>query len=446
MELSVEEHVRRFLVAHRADQFAFLSALTKVRSENPPGDCAAIREKVRELLERDDLTLEVHDLPDELTAAAGCGEMANLVVRREFGEGPTIALSAHLDTAPAGARWTRDPFDASIEGGRMYGRGVSDGKGDLAAYFFALLALMEIEERITGTIELHITFDGLSGGELGVKCLLDGPVSPPDWAIVPGNAHAVGTSSTGVLNLQVEITGQAAPAGQPQSGADALEGAAHVLHDLYGLRDALRERTSEVPGIGSPTMVVTEIAGGTNPLSVPESVSLLIDRRVLPEEDPDAAEAEITNTVGRAVVRVPGVVCKVRRRRLLPAATLADGAGGFVEVLKRHAENILGEDVPEYGVSYETAARHYAAAGVPMVLYGAGPSLADSPNTAGPDEYLVLDDLRVCTEVITLALADWLQAPEIQEPEEPDAQQPERPEAQQPEETEPQEPEEVSSP
>ena len=55
-----------------------------------------------------------------------------------------------------------------------------------------------------------------------------------------------------------------------------------------------------------------------------------------------------------------------------------------------------------------TDARHYAAAGVPIVLYGAGPRSIEEANAHRADERLPLDDLLKATEVVALTLADLL--------------------------------------
>jgi len=410
MDPSTEAHVQEFLIARRADQFAFLTALVRISCENPPGVTAAARERIVALLSALGLPVSLHKVPDETAAAYGYEGLGNLVIRREFGDGPTLALSAHVDTEPAGANWSTDPLGATIKDGRMFGRGVSDGKGDLAAYVFALLAAQEFADKLTGAIEIHVTFDGGSGGELGARWLLEEEISRPTWAIVPGSAHAVGTAATGVLNLAVEVKGRVAPAGRPQSGADALEAVSYALSSLYRHRDSLVETTSDIPGIDSPTLVVTEISGGAGPLSVPDQVRLLIDRRLLPEENVDAVEAEITNLIGRAVVRVPGVVCAVRRERLLPAIVADPGMALLAESIQGHAGRVLDMDVQTYGVAHETAARHYAHGGVPAFLYGVGPAAVDALNTTGPDECLVLDDLRIATEVLAAVISDWLSA------------------------------------
>ena len=63
-----------------------------------------------------------------------------------------------------------------------------------------------------------------------------------------------------------------------------------------------------------------------------------------------------------------------------------------------------------HGVPLYTDARHYAAAGIPTVLYGAGPRTIGEANAHRADERVALSDLRAATLVVALALAEVLGA------------------------------------
>ncbi len=409
--------LRDYLVARRAEQFAFLSALVRINSENPPGNTAAVVEKLAELFVGQDLTVNHRPVDTDAALALGRAPYDNMVVCLEFGDdpsaGPMLVLACHADTAPAGQDWTHDPQGAVIDGGRMFGRGVSDGKGDLAAYVYAMLAVRDCARGLQGRVELQVGFDGASGGDLGPHRMLAEAERMPDFAIVPGAARAIGTTATGVLDLDVSIKGVPAPAGAPQTGADALEGAAAVLNALYRHRDTLSARTSEVEGIGSPTLVVTEIRGGEGALAVPGEVTMLVDRRLLPEEDANAVESEVTNIIGRAAAPVQGVVCRVRRRRLLPAVVPGEEVSKLRDLLSKAGDSVTEERPAIYGAAFETSARDFAAAGVPVVMYGAGSVGAGGHMATRPDEAVVLDDLRVATEVLANTIVELLggQAP-----------------------------------
>lgn len=412
---TLEQILRGYLVSRRAEQFSFLASLVRVNSENPPGDVTRMVDKLKSMLGAMGFEVTGHPVDADAAAAIGREVYDNLVVTQSFGaspeSGPHVVLAAQADTLPAGAGWSRDPQGAVIDEGRMFGRGVSEGKGDLAAYVLALQALRDCATELSGRISLMITFDGATGGDLGFQRLLADASALPDFAVVPGVAEAIGTTATGVLDLDVEIRGQAAPPGVPHLGADAIEATAAILRDLYKYRDSIGQRRSEVEGIGAPTLVVTEMSGGNGALSVPDRVDLVVDRRLLPEEDAGRVQSEITNIIGRAVVSVPGAICKVRRRRLLPAVVPGPSVDPLLERLRAAGDTVSGTRPGTFGTAFETPIRDFAKAGVPVVMYGAGNADSGGHMAARADEWLKLDSLRTATEVLVLALAEMLGAP-----------------------------------
>jgi len=402
-----EEAIGAFIARRREEQAAFLAELVKIPSDNPPGDCAAHAERAATLLEGLGLEVERHVVPEATVRAAGMVAVTNLVVRRRFGDGPTIALNAHGDVVPPGDGWTKNPYGAKVEDGWMYGRGVAVSKSDFATYAYALLAL-EAAGPAAGTVELHLTYDEEAGGEIGPRWLLDQAISKPDYAISAGLSYAVVTAHNGCLHLEVEIRGRSAHAALPQSGIDALEAATGVLRALYEHRRGLAQIRSATPGIEAPSLVVGLISGGINTNVVPDRVVFRLDRRMIPEEDPEQVEAGLTEVIEQAATVFSGIGCTVRRimlaRPLMPLA----GSERLAALLCRHASHALGEEVGAHGVPLYTDARHYAQAGIPTVLYGAGPRTIEEANAHRADERLPLDVLPKATTAVALTLRDLL--------------------------------------
>jgi acetylornithine deacetylase/succinyl-diaminopimelate desuccinylase-like protein len=85
------------------------------------------------------------------------------------------------------------------------------------------------------------------------------------------------------------------------------------------------------------------------------------------------------------------------------------GAARMTEILCEHASAIFKETITAGGVPLYTDARHYAAADIPIVLYGAGPRSIEEANAHRADERLPLAGLTRATEVIALTLRDLLQ-------------------------------------
>ncbi len=399
----------RFLEAERERQEAFLAALVRVPTDNPPGDCAPAAERAAELLEGLGLAVERHKVPEAEVREGGMVSATNLVVRHRFGPGgKVIALNAHGDVVGPGEGWSVDPYAAVVRDGTMYGRGVAVSKSDLASYTWALLALRACGAKLAGAVELHFTYDEEAGGTLGPAFLLRRGITKPDLAIGAGFSYEVVTSHNGCLHLEVVVEGRSAHAAKPETGVDALEAATPILAALYASRAELAKRVSGVRGIGSPQLTIGLIAGGINTNVVPDRVSFRLDRRMIPEEIPEAVEAGLRELVAQAAAAHPAARVEVRRILLARPLARLPGVDGLAAALCAEAGEVLGETVRESGVPLYTDARHYAEAGVPIALYGAGPRTIEEANSHRADERLKLSDLRAATLVVARTLARLL--------------------------------------
>jgi acetylornithine deacetylase/succinyl-diaminopimelate desuccinylase family protein len=410
--LNRSDKIRSHLGSLQAAQTKFLAEIVKVPSDNPPGDCTPHAERVAELLGGLGFEVERHPVPGNLVRANGMISATNLIARRSFGngEGPVIALNAHGDVVPPGEGWTRDPYGAEIVDGWMYGRGVAVSKSDIATYAFALLSLEEVSTSLAGTVELHVTYDEEVGGQIGPALLLKEGLSKPDLAIGAGFSYSVINAHNGCLHLEVQVDGRSAHAAMPFTGVDALEVANKILTCLYDWRGGLASRVSEISGIGSPQLTVGLIKGGINTNVVPDRVTFRLDRRIIPEENPFEAEAELRQIIQSVVSSHPEAHVTVRRILLAEPLIPLDGGEELAASLCRHATQVNGEAIITMGVPLYTDARHYAAAGIPTVLYGAGPRTIEVANAHRADERLPLSDLFNATVVVALTLADLLRA------------------------------------
>jgi len=403
--------------AHFDDEVRFLQALVRIPTDTPPGDNAPHAEATATLLEGFGFAVERHPVPDALVRQAGLASICNLVVRRRYGDGPTIALNAHGDVVPPGEGWHRDPYGGEVDGGRIYGRAAAVSKSDFATYTFALRALDALASdpalgslgaRLAGSVELHFTYDEEFGGELGPGRLLAQGIVKPDLLIAAGFSYQVVTAHNGCLQLEVTVHGKMAHAAIPATGVDALQGAVEILNALYAQNALYRNTTSQVAGITHPYLNVGTIAGGTNTNVVPGKVQLRLDRRMIPEEDPVAVEASLREVIAAAAARRPGIGVEVRRLLLARALKPLPGNAGLVAALQKHGEAVFGVPIPESGTPLYTDVRLYGEAGVPAAIYGAGPRTVLESNAKRADERLELDDLRGATKVVARTLRELL--------------------------------------
>ena len=404
--------IEDYLASQQQAQTAFLAELVKVPSDNPPGDCAPHAERAALLLTQLGLVVERDCVPPADADANGMISATNLIVRHHFSDGgPVIALNAHGDVVQPGLGWSVDPYGAVVKDGFMFGRGVAVSKSDFATYTYALLALKVCGAKLHGSVELHFTYDEEAGGAIGPERILAKGLSKPDYAFSAGFSYAVTTAHNGCLHLEVEVVGKSAHAARPDTGVDALEAATALLTALYAIRKTYAEKTSAVDGILSPTLTVGLISGGINTNVVPDKVTMRLDRRIIPEENAADVEATLTAQINAALASWPGITCHIRRIMLATPFVPMPGQEKLVAAVSKHATRIMGEVVKSNGVPIYTDARLYSTAGVPTVLYGAGPHTLLEANGHRADEKLKLDDLYKATRVVALALLELLGEP-----------------------------------
>jgi succinyl-diaminopimelate desuccinylase len=396
--------------AHFDEEVKFLQALVQVPTDTPPGNNAPHAERTAELLKGFGFEAEKHAVPQADVLAYGLESLTNLIVRRRYGEGKTIALNAHGDVVPPGEGWVHDPYGGEVIDGKLYGRASAVSKSDFASYTFAVRALESLKAQLKGTVELHFTYDEEFGGELGPGWLLKNKLTKPDLLLAAGFSYQVVTAHNGCLQMEVTVHGKMAHAAIPDTGVDALQGAVAVLNALYHQNTLYKQVTSKVAGITHPYVNVGRIEGGTNTNVVPGKVTLRLDRRMIPEENPIQVEATIRGVITQAAAACPGITVEIKR--LLLANSLKPMAGNepLVEALQKHGEAVFGEPIPTSGTPLYTDVRLYGEAGVPAAIYGAGPRTVFESNAKRADEHLVLADLRGATKVVARTLFDLLGA------------------------------------
>ncbi|MES2940514.1 MAG: ArgE/DapE family deacylase [Pseudomonadota bacterium] len=394
--------------AHFDEEIRFLQELVRVPTDTPPGNNAPHAERTAELLQGFGFDAEKFPVTESAVRAQGMESITNLIVRRRYGEGTTVALNAHGDVVPPGEGWTYDPYGGEIVDGKLYGRASAVSKSDFASFTFAVRALEALGQPLKGGVELHFTYDEEFGGELGPGWLLQKGFTKPDLMIAAGFSYEVVTAHNGCLQMQVTVHGKMAHAAVPDTGVDALQGAVRILNALYAQNTLFKQVRSKVPGINHPYLNVGRIEGGTNTNVVPGKVMFKLDRRMIPEENPVEVEAALRRLIDEAAATMPGIRVDVRRILLANALKPLPGNEPLVRAIQQHGRAVFGVDIPAMGTPLYTDVRLYGEAGVPGVIYGAGPRTVLESNAKRADEHIVLEDLRGATKVIARTLLDLL--------------------------------------
>ena len=406
--MNTYEQIDAWIDAHFDEQVRFLQELIRVPTDTPPGNNAPHADRAADLLRAMGLDVEKHPVPEAEVRAAGLESITNLVVRRTYGPGKSVLLNAHGDVVPPGEGWTRDPYGGEIADGKIYGRAAAVSKCDFSTYAFAVRALEAVVQPKSGTVELLFTYDEEFGGEVGPGWLLKHKVIHPDLMIAAGFSYQVITAHNGCLQMEVTVHGKMAHAAIPDSGVDALQAAVQILNALYAKNTLYKQVCSAVEGITHPYLNVGMIEGGTNTNVIPGRVTFKLDRRMIPEENPADVEATLRRVIADVAATVPGVTVEVKRMLLANAMKPLAGNQPLVDAIQKHGQAVFGEPIPALGTPLYTDVRLFCEAGIPGVIYGAGPRTVLESHAKRADERLDLEDLRRATKVIARSLSDLL--------------------------------------
>jgi succinyl-diaminopimelate desuccinylase len=406
--MNTYQQLDAWIDAHFDQQVAFLQELIRVPTDTPPGNNAPHAERTAELLRGFAMEAEKYPVPVAEVRACGLQSITNLVVRRKYGAGRTVLLNAHGDVVPPGEGWSKNPYGGEIENGKIYGRAAAVSKCDFSTYTFAVRALEAVARPTGGSVELLFTYDEEFGGAVGPAWLLERNIIHPDLMIAAGFSYQVITAHNGCLQMEVTVHGKMAHAAIPDSGVDAMQAAVAILNALYAQNTLYKSVRSGVEGITHPYLNVGMIEGGTNTNVVPGRVTFKLDRRMIPEEDPAQVEATLRQIIQDIAAQRPGVTVDVKRMLLANSMRPLPGNQPLVQAIQQHGEQVFGEKIPALGTPLYTDVRLFCEAGIPGVIYGAGPRTVLESNAKRADEHLDLEDLRRATKVIARCLHDLL--------------------------------------
>lgn len=316
-------------------------------------------------------------------------------------DGGTILMwEAHQDTVPV-VGMTIPPFDPQIRDGRLYGRGACDIKGGLASLIAAAARVEELPRAGRPTIVLACTVNeehGYSGAKAVTELWESGQskVLPrrPDAIIVsePTELDVV-TAHKGVSRWRCHTHGRAAHSSNPANGENAIYAMARVLEHFESYARDVAPTLQTHRLVGTPTLSIGTIIGGLSVNTVPDHCTIEVDRRVLPGEDPLAAQQAIIDYIAE---RLPAHVRVEHEPPFIASTGLSDDNNGpFAERLAAVIRR-CGHGGAIHGVPYGTNGSAYSPSGAPTVVFGPG-SIAQA-HTA--DEWVEISQLHAAVDIL----------------------------------------------
>ncbi len=392
---------------------------------NPPGHlyyeiCLYLQER----LQNSGFDVQLHRAHG---AIADCDRYPrwNLIARRDGRtSGDCIHFNSHTDVVPAGSDWTRDPFAAAIENGRIFGRGSCDMKGGLATSIIAAEAFLACVPDFSGALEISATADEESGGYAGVAWLAEqGFVTPQriQHVVIPEplNKDRICLGHRGLLWAEIETRGRIAHGCMPFLGDCAVRHMGAVLEALETeLLPRLAARTTSMPVVPAEarrsTLNINSIHGGQPgwrqddngdgflASCVADRCSITIDRRFPGEESVDGAKAEIDQLLQDIRHRRPGFEYRLTEMFSVPPLEV-DRNIPVARAVARSIDTVLGVK-PRFVVSPGTYdQKHFDLVGGVRNCVAYGPGILDLAHQ--PDEWIAIEDMVDSAKVMSVAIA-----------------------------------------
>jgi acetylornithine deacetylase/succinyl-diaminopimelate desuccinylase-like protein len=308
---------------------------------------------------------------------------ANLLIHLEP-SGKTrqrVILAPHFDTVPA------ESFEPRVEKGRIYGRGACDTKGSVAAMFSSLIALAHSGKRPQNTEILFLGLVDEENGQEGSRAFARSRIKG-DLAIIgePTELKII-TAHKGDLWLKLVTEGRAAHGSRPDLGQNAVHQMAQVI-DLLETKYQRLLRKRRHPLLGTPTINVGSVRGGSQPNIVPDRCEIDIDRRTIPGEKDPAVQREILEFIRSAALKVALINSKAAE--CMPLET--DPQLPLIQRLM----GITGQNAPA-GVDFFSDAAIIASGGTPSIVFGPG-NIAQAHTV---NEWISVRSLERATSILT---------------------------------------------
>ncbi|MGC8566703.1 MAG: M20 family metallopeptidase [Caldisphaera sp.] len=403
----------------KKDLIDFLIRIINIPTENPPGKnyekfVQFLGDYLSSLGYNVDIISPTKEELKELVRF-GEGERPNIVA--SYGNGNIkIGFNGHYDVVPAGRGWVHDPYNATIENGRIYGRGSSDMKGGIASQIFSLEVLKRIRDdnEIRGKIMIRqfIVADEETVGNknAGTYYLVKkGYISNEnlDYLIFtePLDPTNVCIGHRGALWGFFKLYGKKSHGGFPVKGGDTIRCAAKIINYIYELSDKKSNVTSNyniIPETSKhPSFLVGTINGGDWMNTVSDYLIFSYVRRLIPEEKLENSFNEIQEIINLSNKICPEIKTEFETYYSTDSVIMENSLDNkFLELIEK-----VYNKKPAIVLSPGTFDIRFVS-NLKIKSFNYGPGLLEKAHAS--DEYINIEDLLNTTKVLSLYLNSFL--------------------------------------
>ncbi|MCK4809887.1 MAG: ArgE/DapE family deacylase [Candidatus Omnitrophica bacterium] len=265
---------------------ALTRGLIKIDSSNPPGNEKEIAFFIKAYLKKLGVSAKLYefrkDRPNVVCKIASLNSQKSLLI------------TPHIDTVPPTGKWRFPPFSGALHKGRIYGRGATDDKVNVAVALHLIKLLQEEKIRLKNLdLVFAFTADEETGSEFGIKPLLKHLKRLDYGLVLDSNEFDIIVAQKGLLHLHIEIFGKEAHGAYPQKGINAIEKSVYILNDILKYKFSKKGH----PLLKKPTLNIGKIEGGDKVNIVAGCNFFELDIRYLPFMSKDEIIAKIKKII-----------------------------------------------------------------------------------------------------------------------------------------------------
>ena len=356
----MKETIINYIESQEEEVVRLATELIGANTVNPPGnECLAVN-VIEKYFETHGIQFDIFEKIKGRTNIVG-----------HIGSGnPILLVACHLDVVPPGDGWNTDPFKSVVRKGRIYGRGASDNKGQMASMLVLARFLKENESKLNGSFLLVGAADEEKGSTLGMKYLLDECKVTADFAIIPDVAHnmrMIDVGEKGALFLNITSHGKQAHGSTPEKGTNAIWDMIELLNQLKNIKFKCLSHELFTP----PTLNLGTISGGVATNIVAAKCEARLDIRYLPGETKEEVLNNIKETIASIRKHNPTANYEITiDSDLAPSQAPVDNT--LLNLIAMHTKSILGLKPKTMGLSGSTVTKQLIEKDVMAVGFGPG--------------------------------------------------------------------------
>ncbi len=329
------------------------------------------------------------------------------------GRGRSLILSTHMDIVPEGdpAQWSHPPFSGHIDeaAGLIHGRGAMDDKAGVVVALAMLEIIRHLPLQLSGDLICQFVLEDETTGNGTLLCLKDGLRADAAFIIDGTRLDRAISQHAGNLEFGVVLKGKPASVSVSHVGINAAEMMARLALHLHEAVFALNaSRTAPWTQFPSPFQIpLQHIESTGRQLTVPDVARARFYMTFPPPFTLDRAREFLTERAAEfSAAHTLGGPLEFEWDGFAAEPVAADTTS--LEAVLRECATSLGMAPVTVGPSTGTSdLRHFAAAGIPCLLYGPG----DGGNPHRLNEYYRLADLRRVVLLYASVIQRWCGTP-----------------------------------